>query len=129
MADLESLILEGEYQISLRGVSYQAVKAGDLVSFDYEDGTSRWGLVVKSKRSGIKGHFTSTKDNLLLNIFQLDSVTPAMMDLIVNNLYRDRLRCTYQNVPRLLSVFIGKDNFRTFNIARINRLISIGIKK
>jgi hypothetical protein len=129
MVSIEELFFDTDYEISLTRTSYAALQAGDLVSFDYQDGTSRWGLVVKSKRSGTKGYFLSTQDNLLLNIFQLDGITQSMMGLIVNNLYKNRIRCTYKNAPKILSSFIGKDNFRTFNIGKVSKLTSIGIKK
>jgi len=118
-------ILDGKV-IQSRFTSFLGLQAGDLVSFEYTDGSSRFGLVVRSKRT-FRGYFLSTKDNTLLNIFLLDSITESMLKLILNNLYRNRIRCTYKNTPRILSVFIGEKNFRTFNTAKIHHLAKIEI--
>lgn len=94
--------------------SKEALMAGDIISFNY-NGSQRFGLVVKSRRTGVNGTFLSTRNNNLLNIFLLNSIKNSDCRLIINTLYRDRIRATYKNTPAILSAFLGKENFRTFN--------------
>lgn len=94
------------------------VMAGDVVSFNYQ-GSERLGLVVKSRRTDFSGSFRSTRGNTLLNVFLLNSITNADCRLIINTLYRNRIRSTYVNSPKILSAFLGKENFRTFNVGLI----------
>lgn len=94
------------------------VMAGDVVSFNYQ-GSERLGLVVKSRRTDFSGSFKSTRGNTLLNVFLLNSITNADCRLIINTLYRNRIRSTYVNSPKILSAFLGKENFRTFNVGLI----------
>lgn len=128
MVSIEDIYTEYFGNAKFIAVSLTGIKAGDLIYFDY-DNSSRLGLVVKSQRTGIKGHFLSTQDNTLLNVFVLESLTSGMFEIIINNLYRNRVRATYKNTPRLLGVFMGKDNFRTFNAARIKNLYNIILPK
>ena len=94
------------------------VMAWDIVSFNYA-GSERLGLVVKSRRTDFSGSFRSTRGNTLLNVFLLDSISNSDCRLIINTLYRNRIRATYVNSPKVLSAFLGKENFRTFNAALI----------
>lgn len=123
MLKIEELILEGEFGLNLSRISYAGIKPGDIVSFTYEQ-SSRLGLVVKSQRTST-GYFLSTRNNTLLNVFLLDSISSGLFSLLVNNLYKDRVRCSYMDAPRILGAFLGKDNFRTFNVARIENLFSL----
>lgn len=131
MANLEELLSEYEYQI--HETSFIGLKPGDLVMFDYINNfevTSRFGIVVRSKRTGVqRGYFLSTRFNTLLNIFLLDSITLDSFEIMINNLYRNRIRCTYKNSPRILGSFLGQDNFRTFNVSKIRNIYSFLINK
>jgi hypothetical protein len=118
--------LEYEDRLIVKETSYIGLRPGDLVMFNY-DGSSRTGLVVRSKRTST-GIFLSTQNNTLLNIFLVESITSGAFELMINNLYRDRIRCTYKNSPRILGAFLGKNNFRTFNVSKIRDLYTILIK-
>jgi hypothetical protein len=100
-----------------REVSFYGLKPGDSISFEYES-KKRFGIVVASKRTQ-SGYFLSGRLNTLLNVFLLDSITTARLELVINILYKDRSRCVYGSTPAILGSFIGKDNFRTFNVAKI----------
>ena len=110
-------------QFSLRGVSYLALNPGDIIQFLYK-GYRRFGLVVSSRRAS-RGVFLSTQKNRLLNIVELGGLTEAMFSLMINNLYRNRVACSYSS--RILGTFLGKDNFKTFNIAKIAKILSYEI--
>jgi hypothetical protein len=131
MDALQELEAEGLVSLQYRSTSWLSVKAGDLVKFRYAvdpPGETRVGLVTRSKRTN-NGYFLSTRANTLLNIYLLDSITNTMMYLIIKNLYRNRIACTYKNVPRKLSMFLGKNAFRTFNVAYIKNFNQVDIKK
>lgn len=115
------LAFESEVEESLivTETSYNALMAGDVVSFNYQ-GSQRFGFVVKSRRTDYSGMFLSTRNNVLLNVFLLDSISTSNCRLIINTLYRNRIRATYKNSPKILSVFLGKQNFRTFNTSFIS---------
>jgi len=127
MANLQEIMLEYDGEVSIRESSYLGVQPGDLILFSYE-GVNRLGLVTKSKRA-VRGLFLSSRNNLLMNIYLLDSITQSMFVLVVNNLYKNRIRCTYKNTPRILSAFLGKNNFRTFNVAKTSNIMFININK
>lgn len=110
-----------------RGKSYTGLNPGDLITFGYS-GSTRLGLVVSSRRAS-RGVFLSTQKNRLLNVVEVDGLTEAMFSLMVNNLYKNRTACNYHS-PRIIGAFLGKDNFKTFNIAKIANIVSyeIGIQ-
>jgi hypothetical protein len=100
-------------------VSKDSLMAGDIVSFYYQ-GSERFGLIVKSRRSNWFGVFKSTRGNTLVNIFLLHSITNSDCRIIIKTLYRNRIRATYLNSPKILGAFLGKENFRTFNKSYIS---------
>jgi len=126
MVDLNSYFLENNKEVSISETSFLGLKPGDLIFFDYQDGSSRLGLVVKSKRTS-SGYFLSSKNNTLLNVFLLDSINNGIFDVMINTLYRDRNRCTYKNTPRILGALLG-NSFRTFNVHKITNILNFEIK-
>ena len=123
--EAENLLLEYE-GFSIHETSFYGLRPGDLITF-YYDGIPRFGLVVRSRRTQ-SGYFLSTRNNTLLNVFQLESLSQGLFDAMVNNLYRNRVRCTYKNSPRILGAFLGA-GFRTFNVAKIQDIRTILINK
>lgn len=121
--EIEDYFVEYLDQIVIKETSFFGLRPGDLITFVYE-GSSRIGLVVKSKRTST-GYFLSTQNNTLLNVFLLDSISPDMFDLMINTLYRNRIRCTYKNSPKILGAFLKDRNFRTFNVSKIHDLMTI----
>ncbi len=126
--DIEDYLVEYSENLEIVETSFLGLKPGDLITFDYKDGSTRSGLVVRSKRTS-SGYFLSSRNNTLLNIFLVESITSGMFDLMINNLYRNRLSCTYKHTPRILGAFLGKNNFRTFNIAGIQNIRQILINQ
>lgn len=112
-------------RIKLLRTSYLGVQPGDLIFFNYSDGSKRFGLVVSSSRTS-SGIFLSTRNNTLMNVFQIEGLSDAMFDIVVNNLYKNVEVCSYYN-KRMLRVFF-KEDFRTFNVAEMSNITSIGIK-
>lgn len=125
---LENYLLEYSDNLRIVETSFLGLKPGDLITFNYKDGTERSGLVVRSKRTST-GYFLSSRNNTLLNIFLVESITSGMFDLMINNLYRNRLSCTYKHTPRILGIFLGKNNFRTFNVRGIANIKQILINR
>ena len=116
----------GQFKYSARETSYLGVKPGDLIQISYEGG-NRQGLVVSSKRTS-SGLFLSSKLNPLLNVVLVESISGGMFSLMVNNLYKNRDACNYLS-PNIIGAFLGKENFRTFNISKIRDLLTIDIPK
>ena len=112
------------YRYSLVESSYLGLRPGDLVEFNYQ-GTLRNGLVVSSRRTS-DGMFLSSVNNTLVNIVLIPGLSDAMFSLMVNNLYKNESACTYQS-PKILGVFLGKQNFRTFNVSKIRMLLQVKI--
>ena len=123
---LKELSLHFGDRMSITGTSYLGARPGDILLLNYER-VQRLGLVVASKRTA-NGLFISTRKNTLLNMFLLDNVSTPMLDVIVNTLYRDRLRCTYLRAPRILGMFFAKDSFRTFNVSKASNFLRVNIK-
>lgn len=116
-------LLEG-FDFILKGVSYLALNPGDIIYFNYE-GTTRFGLVVASAKAS-RGMFLSTQNNTLINVVELSRLTTTMFSLMVDNIYKNRVVCKYKS-PALLGVFLGKDNFKTFNAAKMANITSLEI--
>ena len=130
----ETLEQMDELDQGIRSVSFYSLKPGDLVQFVYvvnhRDGTretsTRFGLVVAS-RAGPGGWFSSTQDNLLLNVVEAGRLTKDMFSLMVDNLYKNRVACKYSS--RILGAFLGLDNFKTFKAAQISSILNIQLIK
>ena len=104
--------------------SYLGLRPGDLVEFKYQGGL-RNGLVVSSRRTS-DGMFLSGRNNTLLNIVLLPGLSEAMFSLMVNNLYSNESACTYYS-PKIIGAFLGKQNFRTFNVSKMRGLVRVSI--
>lgn len=130
----------------LIGTSYVGLEPGDIILFNYlkvnDPGSgrpvvlpskatpTRLGIVVTSNRTST-GHFLSTNNNVLLNIFLLDTLTKSFYKVVVNTLYLDEKRCDYYRKPKFLEGYLKKQNFRTLNInyTRNIRKVIIETKK
>jgi hypothetical protein len=128
MVSLEEIIDEYDYTLSLKGVSKLSLLPGDILLMESLEYGSRLILVVKSKRTST-GQFISTRNNLLLNVFQLDLITLDMFKIVVNILYKNRVRCTYNNTPKILGAFLKHTSFRTLDMRKIDSLIALGLHK
>jgi hypothetical protein len=111
--------------MTLRETSWLGVSPGDLVQFDYFEGGTRYGLVVSSRRTH-RGYFLSSRDNTLLNVVEIESLTDSMFSLMINNLYKNRSACNYYS-PKIIGAFLGRENFRTFNVSKITNFLSVDI--
>lgn len=116
-------MLQG-YSYRMAQTSYLGLRPGDLVEFKYQGGL-RNGLVVSSRRTS-DGMFLSGRNNTLLNIVLLPGLSEAMFSLMVNNLYSNESACTYYS-PKIIGAFLGKQNFRTFNVSKMRGLIKVSI--
>lgn len=106
--------------------SFLGLNPGDIIWFNY-DGQGRAGLVVSSRRTN-SGYFLSTRNNVLLNVFLIDSLSESMTQLMVNNLYKNENVCDYHS-KNIVGAFLGKDNFRTFNVSKVKNLTSVIINE
>jgi hypothetical protein len=118
--------LNKRYSYTVISTSYLGLQPGDLIQFNYE-GSLRFGLIVASRRTD-DGIFLSGRLNTLLNVILLPDLSEAMFSLMVNNLYENENACKYGS-RRILGVFLGKKNLRTFNVAKIKSLIKFIIEK
>lgn len=118
--------------------TWVGLRPGDLIIFNYTAPLKvtknttlgrRVGLVVKSRKSHNLGYRLSSKLNTLLNIYLIDNLSPAMIDLVINNLYQNRGRATYNNTPKVLDAFLNKKNFRTLNCKWVQSIIELHIDK
>ena len=115
----------------LRETSTLGLRPGDIIQFSYISAGSNspstpYGIVVSSQRTST-GLFLSTKGNSLINVILIaDTLSEAMTDLMINNIYKNRTACSYKN---LIGTFLGKENFRTYNSGRMTDLLSVEITK
>ena len=116
--------LLSEYRFTVAETSYLGLRPGDLIQITYE-GSLRYGLVVSSKRTA-GGIFLSTRNNTLLNVVLLPGLSEAMFSLMINNLYNNEVACNYRS-PAIIGAFLGKQNFRTFNIAKVRDILKVNI--
>lgn len=133
---LNGLLPNKDIAIPTLPASQEAINAGDLVSFFY-NGSLRTGLVVRSKRAPT-GTFKSKNNNNLLNIYEVSldvfdsssndkKLTQDTVQIIMKNLYRNRVACTYKYSNRVLSNFLGFNNFKTFSLNKMDFLTQIMI--
>jgi hypothetical protein len=110
---VEEMLFPYEGYYNILSTSNLGLKPADIILFNY-NGSSRIGIVVASKRTST-GIFLSTRANTLLNVFLIDQLSSSLFKLVVDNLYNQEVRCTYSRAPKVLSSFLKKQNFRTFN--------------
>jgi hypothetical protein len=119
----------GRYtKIKLINSSVSTLAPGDIVLFSYE-GSQRIGFVVRSSKTGMGVTRITTRGNQIVNTFLLDSISPAMLDILINNLYKNRIRATYRNSPVVLGSMLGSDNFRTFISSKMSNIKEYFIDK
>tara|TARA_R100001443_G_scaffold36998_2_gene50779 strand:+ start:5880 stop:6266 length:387 start_codon:yes stop_codon:yes gene_type:complete len=116
--------LEG-LKFSVKETSYLGLRPGDLIQVTY-DGSLRYGIVVSSRRTS-RGLFLSTQNNTLLNIVLVRGLSEAMFSLMINNLYNNEKACNYYT-PAIIGVFMGKQNFRTFNVTKARDILKVDIQ-
>lgn len=103
-------------------VSYLGLRPGDLVQVTY-GGSIKYGLIVSSRRTS-DGMFLSSRNNTLINFVSIQGLSEAMFSLMVNNLYGNESACNYYS-PKILGAFLGKDNFRTLNVAKVRDILKV----
>ena len=114
----------GDRDFSVIETSYLSLKPGNLIQLTYE-GSRRYGLVVSSRRTS-DGMFLSSRNNTLVNMVLIRSLSDAMFSLMVNNLYNNETACKY-NSPTIIGAFLGRQNFRTFNVAKMRNIFKVVI--
>lgn len=115
-----------EYSYRLSETSYLGLRPGDLVHISY-GGSTRYGLIVSSRRT-TDGMFLSGRNNTLLNFVMVQGLSQAMFSLMVNNLYNNEVACNYYS-PAIIGAFLGKQNFRTLNVAKIRDVLKVTINE
>jgi|TARA_S200002703_G_scaffold141684_2_gene133691 hypothetical protein len=114
----------GDREFKVTETSYLGLKPGNLIQLTYE-GSRRYGLVVSSRRTS-DGMFLSSRNNTLINVVLVRSLSDAMFSLMVNNLYNNETACKYTS-PTIIGVFLGRQNFRTFNVAKMRDIYKVVI--
>jgi hypothetical protein len=112
------------YSYRLAETSYLGLRPGDLIQLSYS-GSTKYGLVVSSRRTS-DGMFLSSRNNTLLNFVIVEGLSEAMFSLMVNNLYNNETACNYYS-PAIIGAFLGKQNFRTLNVAKIRNILKVSI--
>ena len=113
-----------QYSYRLSETSYLGLRPGDLVHVSY-GGSTKYGLIVSSRRT-TDGMFLSGRNNTLLNFVIVQGLSEAMFSLMVNNLYNNEVACNYYS-PAIIGAFLGKQNFRTLNVAKIRDILKVTI--
>ena len=114
------------FSYTVAETSYLGLRPGDIIQFTYA-GSLRYGLVVSSRRTS-DGMFLSSRNNTLLNVVLSQELSATMFSLMVNNLYKNETACNYQS-PKIIGAFLGKQNFRTFNISKMRDIFKISITR
>lgn len=122
--ELINNLLGLNYQIT--ETSYLGLRPGDLIQLNY-GGATKYGLIVSSKRT-TDGMFLSTRNNTLVNFVMVEGLSQAMFSLMVNNLYNNENACNYYS-PAIIGAFLGRQNFRTLNVAKIRDILKVSIEK
>ena len=104
--------------------SYLGLRPGDFIQLTYNK-SFRYGIVVSSRRT-TDGMFLSSRNNTLVNVVLINGLSEAMFSLVVNNLYNNETACNYYS-PRIIGAFLGKQNFRTFNVAKMRDILKVVI--
>jgi hypothetical protein len=105
--------------------SYLGLRPGDLIQLTY-DKSLRYGIVVASRRT-TDGMFLSSRNNTLVNVVLVNGLSEAMFSLMVYNLYNNEIACNYYS-PKIIGAFLGKQNFRTFNVAKMRDILKVVIE-
>jgi len=140
---IEQLLFPYQGNYGIVSTSNLGLEPGDIILLTYlkkDDGTTishhksgveRMGIVVSSRRTGGGVTFPSTKLNMLLNVFLIDSLSDSLFRAVVKTFYAKEKRCDYHARPRVLQSFLKKENFRTLNLRWVGNLkkVTINIEK
>lgn len=131
---IEQLLFPYEGNYGIVSTSNLGLEPGDIILLTYlkqSDGTvlsnpklgvERMGIVVSSRRTGEGVTFASTRNNMLLNVFLIDSLSDSLFRAVVNTFYNREKRCDYHLRPQVLNSFLKKENFRTLNLRFVGNL-------
>jgi len=110
--------------LHLETVQPRDLEPGDMAELKYNYGPKRKFLIVSTRRTKNKGNFLSTKDNDLLCCYEITE-RYSTLSMLLNNLYKNKNRCSYVKSPALLNLVFGSDKFRTLNFIKILALSEI----
>lgn len=120
----------------VRLVKKTSIDPGTILIFNYNDengrASIRKALTVNSARTGNGTSFTSTQDNHLITVYDLNNVTAQLLSDILQNLEGNKAACTYQANPTELKRIVPnlQDNdFRTYNLKNMTGVNSLDIIK
>ena len=102
------------------------ITPGHVLAFKYNGGEVV-ALVVSTKRGN--GRFISTKGNPLITVFKLNGLSEVVLQVIMENLYRNPGISSYKGVTKALKTILGKDRFRTYNLRKMYGIHQIEIRK
>ena len=116
----------GPFNYKVKETSYLGLSPGDLIQLTYS-GSLRYGVVISTPKN-TRGMFVSSRFNVLLNVVVIDSLKEGMFSLMVNNLYKNPVNCTYSN-STIIGALLGRQNLRSFNTAKFKSVLSIEIQR
>ena len=107
---------------------------GNIIVFRYYLGvglgsrSQRTALIVKTRRGD--GSFISTQDNLLISCMQLNEGSSAVIETIVENLYKKRRRSSYYGkIKNSLIALLGINSFRTYKLNQMKSIFQVHLGK
>jgi len=105
---------------------------GDILIFRYFSGVGagsqgqRVILIVKSRRGD--GVFPGLNGKLV-SCFKLDGDSDAVVDAILENLYKKRRAASYYGkIKQSLIKLLGIDSFRTYKLDQMKQIFKVAIK-
>lgn len=117
-------------------IGISTISPGDLVVFNYKLKDKETGKITNGQRLSLvvsndrgQGFFISTRHNLLMSTFKLDDADHAVNAIILKNLYKNRAKCNYYRIIDSLSVILGSDSYRTYNVAKTGNVHQVYIDK
>jgi len=105
---------------------------GEIIIFRYFLGAGpgsreqRVALIVKCRRGD--GVFPG-KTGPLVSCFKLEGKSDAIIDTILENLYKERRRSSYYGkIKKSLIMILGKNSFRTYKLGSMREIYKLAIK-
>lgn len=128
---IEALFLVNEnHMVKSIPVSPATLSPGDIAFFIYKDLQGKYSrrqvLVCSTKMHPGGSYLSVSTNNRLLTAFELPDSIPVLV-IVLETLFKNRIRCKYHKVPKILSMVLGKRNFRTFRMNDISNIAELEI--
>lgn len=98
---------------------------GGVFAMRYGDGT--WRLIIAVGKGGRAVYTLPSTRNTLVSCFKLDTLSNEIVDIVLQNLYKNVRKASYSWITDRLKTVLGSQNYRTYDIKKMRSIFEISI--